>query len=110
MKYILLSFLFISGIGLASCNKDFNGASNESNAVITGYDFSECSCCGGYMISMVNSTQYNGKNFLAAALPGNYQDITPQSSIYPIYVNIKWYIDSTKCNNRYIVVTEMTKK
>jgi len=81
---------------------------NENEAVITGYDFSECACCGGYIISIVNNPPY-GKDFLAMELPENMQ-LQP-NSVYPVYVKMKWQVvDSPLCNGRYIEVVSMQKK
>lgn len=81
---------------------------SENEAVITGYDFSECVCCGGYIISIVNNPPY-GQDFLATDLPANMQ-LQP-NFIYPVYVKMKWQVaDSPDCGSRYIKVISMQKK
>lgn len=97
---------------ISACKKNSDSAPinqeySENEAVITGYDFTQCACCGGYVVSIVNNPPY-GQDFLAMELPGN-MDVQPSGS-YPIYVKMKWKVDSNACDTRYIHIISMEKK
>jgi len=109
----IVSLIAAGTLLLSACKKDADvpppsdSLYSENEAVITGYDFSECACCGGYIISIVNNPPY-GKDFLTLELPDNMQ--MQPNSVYPIYVKMKWAIDTGACNERYIHIISMEKK
>ena len=80
---ILTACLFL--IGSPSCSEDC-----QLNLVIlTGTDYRECACCGGFMIDFSNNPEpYAGEFRLTQELPAN-SGIT-YTSEFPIYAWIKW--------------------
>jgi hypothetical protein len=111
MKH-LFTLLILGAVALSSCSKkEFSDGPSDvfkkNEAVITGYDMTECLCCGGYIISIVNNPPY-GKDFLTKELPANMQ-IT-QGSSFPVYVTMEWSVDTTYCDGRFITIHSMKRK
>jgi hypothetical protein len=87
MKKILLAGILLFIIVL-SCNENENDF--MSKGVITGIDFRECSCCGGYFID-INDSTYRFKS-----LPANSQMIIDHP-VFPIFVKLDWAMEDTLC-------------
>lgn len=108
----IMGLAVVAALAFTSCSKSddnspSDGVYSKNEAVITGYDMTECGCCGGYFISIVNNPPY-GKDFLAKELPSNMQ-LTPGSS-YPVRVEMEWKVDTTFCDSRFIKVRSMKLK
>lgn len=73
------------------------------NATIISADVSECTCCGGYFISIDGQKPIAGQYFRTHSLPGNY---TPAK--YPVRVLIEWEKAANPCINDLIVIKKMT--
>ena len=78
---LIIILLFL----LSSCNDDCD----FEQAIITGIDFRECFCCGGFMINFNNNPiPYDDEFKLAYELPDG-SGITYESE-FPIDVRIVW--------------------
>jgi len=80
---LLISVLLLSG--LPSCTEDCH----LDLIVITGMDYRECACCGGFMINFSNNPEPYGDEFKLT------QELPPGSGItyeteFPVYAWIKW--------------------
>ncbi|XZF14185.1 hypothetical protein ACTHGU_20595 [Chitinophagaceae bacterium MMS25-I14] len=93
---------------LAGCHK---GDNTLSKAVITGYDYRACACCGGLMVNLGDNTrQYDSNFYLVSRLPPG-SNIGPADT-FPIKVYIQWQPDTVyRCggNNR-IIITDLVKR
>jgi hypothetical protein len=100
MKRIMLVGIFLI-IGFSSCTEDENNYMN--NGTITGVDFRECACCGGYFIDIKDST------YRFFDLPGG-SDVNLQNPIFPIYVKLDWAEADTVCLGDEIKVLRIEKR
>ncbi len=100
--FVLTALLFI-GI---NCSKKESLSPDASDAVITGFDLTECGCCGGFIVNIVNTPPYS-TSFLAKELPSG-SNINSNSD-FPVYVKIEWQADTTECD-RNIIITRLQKK
>jgi len=108
MHHLLKIFLLLTATFFLSqgCSKEEKMNANSSDAVITGFDLSECGCCGGYIVNIINNPPYSN-DFLARELPAG-SDIYSGAD-FPIYVKIEWQADTTECERR-IIITKLLKK
>ena len=75
-------------IGISSCSEDENEFMN--NGIITGIDFRECSCCGGYFIDIKDST------YRFFTIPTG-SDVSLENPVFPIYVKLDWAKADSVC-------------
>ena len=73
---------------ISSCTEDTNEF--MSDGTITGIDFRECFCCGGYFIEINDSTYRFYK------LPSG-SDVPLENPVFPIYVKLDWAKADTVC-------------
>jgi len=101
--FLLLSATLLINLG---CRKTNDSNFGTSDAVITGFDNTECFCCGGFIVNIINNPPYSD-NFLARDLPAGSN--ISASSDFPVYVKIAWQPDTTDCE-RHIIITQLIKK
>ena len=94
--FLLMVIIFF---GLLSCTDDNGNYMDEGT--ITGIDFRECSCCGGYFIAIKDST-YRFKSLPAGS------NIIADNPKFPIYVKLDWTMDDTLCLGDEIKVFRIT--
>ena len=98
------SIIFIGVILLlsfSSCSED--GSEFMSNGTITGIDFRECVCCGGYYIDINDST------YRFFTLPIN-SEVPLDNPVFPIYVKLDWAKADTICLGDEIKVLTRQKR
>jgi hypothetical protein len=99
------SLTFTMLFGTRSCQKD---EKYMTDAILTGYDARSCACCGGLMVTFNGETQPYSGDFM---LIENTDAIGISSTDrFPIYVELDWTSDSTKCFGNYITVTRIRKQ
>ncbi|XZF14184.1 hypothetical protein ACTHGU_20590 [Chitinophagaceae bacterium MMS25-I14] len=106
MKKIITTALTLSV--LVSCHK---GDDQFSKAVITGYDYRKCSCCGGLMMNFGDNTQQYDSNFyLVSQLPAGTS--IGAADIFPIKVYVQWKPDTNyHCgSSNRIIITQLIKR
>ncbi len=102
LKYILMVGL-VTTLFLSSCNKDCHKPdkpkpkpTNSTNAIITGYDYRKCSCCGGMMITFSEDpVPYSATFVKVSELPANTG--IGENSEFPIYVKVQYTKVSDDC-------------
>ena len=99
MLRMIAAFIFIL-IFSVSCSMEED--SYKSTGIITGYDMSECACCGGYFIDIERNT-YRFYN-----IPPN-SNLSLDNPVFPIYVNLDWNPDPNACLGDEIIVTRITE-
>ncbi len=92
--------IFLIFAAFASCDKDND--TYKSVGIITGADFRECACCGGYFIN-IDELQY-----LINSLPKN-TNLDLQQETFPITVHLDWQISTSSCPNLRIDVLRIKK-
>jgi hypothetical protein len=98
------SIIFIGVILLlcfSSCSED--GSEFMSNGTITGIDFRECVCCGGYFIEINDST------YRFYTMPSG-SDVPLENPVFPIYVKLDWAKADTVCLGDEIKVLRIEKR
>ena len=102
------SLLLLFGILLISaCNKP-KTIPKLQDAVITGFDYRKCACCGGLVINFQNRTNsYEGEFRLISNDPAEF-GIT-DSTAFPVYMKVRWEHDMTRCSGNYIKILEFQK-
>jgi hypothetical protein len=98
-KTIFVGILLI--IGILSCTEDENEF--MSDGTITGIDFRECSCCGGYFIDINDSTY----RFFTIP-PGS--NVSLENPVFPIYVKLDWAKSDSLCLGDEIKVLRVEKR
>ena len=92
---ISLTIVILSCI--TGCRKD-TASLCTTKAVIIGYDYRKCSCCGGLMINFENNPNpYSGTYYNCLNFPQNV-GISPYMN-FPVYMKICWQKDTTSCGN-----------
>lgn len=90
----------------AGCKKSSD--TRMTDAVITGYDYRKCACCGGLMINFNNDPEpYSGSFYQVHDLPAN-AGISEQTS-FPLYVRVTWQPVEGGCGNS-INILRLDKK
>ena len=92
-------FLFFT---FALCKRETDNY--ESRGTITGPDFRDCACCGGWYIK-IDTTVYEFDS-----LP-NSSNIDLQKDTYPIYVKLNWQLsERLPCPDKWIIITRIRKE
>ncbi|MBS3913863.1 MAG: hypothetical protein KG003_05150 [Bacteroidetes bacterium] len=77
-------------------------------AVITGFDARECACCGGLLINFQNHVNsFDGEYRTISNDPAEF-GIT-DSTAFPVYMKVRYAIDTTKCDGNFIKILEFQK-
>ena len=98
----------------SGCKKEDNpNNSNDpgymSNAEIIGNDLRTCPCCGGYEITIDNTTPPAGSTFfLISSLPSTYT--IPTNPTYPILVKIDYTVDPSVCSGGFVKITRIADR
>ena len=100
MKSIILIGVILL-LAFSSCSEDGNEFMN--NGTITGIDFRECVCCGGYYIDINDST------YRFFTLPAN-SEVPLDNPVFPIYVKLDWAKADTVCLGDEIKVLKIKKR
>jgi hypothetical protein len=95
---LLILLIFIA---LASCNKDND--SFKSVGTITGFDGTECGCCGGYII-YIDDVRY-----LIDSMPKD-SGLDLQQETFPLTVRLDWQVINSSCPPFRIDVLRIKKE
>ncbi len=100
MKIRFLTMLIVLGVGLlTNCNKDDNTTLQfESTAKILGFDYTECACCGGWIIEI--NGEENDRRF--SELPSN-SNIDLDNIATPIDVQLNWSESNEYCGKGILI-------
>ena len=92
----------IAAILTGGCKKSAD--THATDAVITGYDYRKCSCCGGLMISFSNDPQpYHNSFYLIRHLPDN-AGIGEQTT-FPVYAKVIWQPVTGGCGQSIDIIS-----
>jgi hypothetical protein len=75
----------------------------QSNGVVTGIDFRECACCGGYFIDIENNRHRFYK------VPDDSR-LNLENQAFPIYVKLDWTVDPNACLGDEIIVLRIEEQ
>jgi len=100
MKKILL-LVVVMYFSILSCTEDDD--KYMDNGTITGIDFRECFCCGGYFIDINDSTY----RFDSLPIGSN---ISLGNAVFPIPVKLDWQMEDTLCIGDEINVLKINKR
>ncbi|HKJ44106.1 MAG TPA: hypothetical protein VKA27_18560 [Sunxiuqinia sp.] len=92
----------ILAVLMIACEKSDNPY--QSTGTITGPDYRECICCGGYFIAIDNDTTYNFES-----LPDGVK-IDLNTAEFPIAVKLDWSLDRECGNTQYITISRLEKQ
>ncbi len=105
MKKLFLFCTFLLLI-LISCKVDKSSDVEDqflSDGTITGEDYRDCACCGGWFIDITDST------FRFYQLPdGSNIDLTNET--FPVEVRLDWHHDDNACIGDEIIVDKIRKR
>jgi hypothetical protein len=93
MKVLLLTAILII---MLSCSDNVNNNDNLIPAVITGPDYRDCVCCGGWII-LIDSINYNFDRVPEGS------SINLDNEKFPLNVNVLWMVDTIPCGNRILL-------
>ena len=99
-KFAALTFITFFTLTV-SCSKD--KANFQSHGTITGPDYRECLCCGGWFIDISDST-YNFDKLPASS------NIDLTTATFPIQVKLDWSLKNTCGNIQYIDIMRIEKE
>lgn len=99
MKILIVVLILFAGI--ISCSD--SGDEYMNDAVITGIDVRECSCCGGYYIDIESIT------YRFYELPAN-SGIDLTDGRFPVHVKLDWQNDPDACLGDEIIVLRIDRK
>ena len=100
IEILLVGILFV--VLMAACEK--NDTPYQSTGTITGPDYRECICCGGYYIEIDDDTTYNFET-----LPDGV-DIDLNTAEFPIPVKLDWSFDRDCGGIEYININRIEKQ
>lgn len=103
---IALTILFL---GTNSCNKQIRQEGDFMNdAIITGFDYRACVCCGGLMITFNGASKPYSGDF--GLISNSAADIgITQTDTFPVNVKVDWKKDvSNVCN--HILITRIARR
>ncbi len=93
-------FIFLFLFSISDCTYDYGMDNGVNDAVITGFDYSMCACCGGLIISINGfPSSLPDKTYRIDNLPSDLG--INNSTRFPIYLKIRW-LKLNKCSGRYI--------
>ncbi|HAA15229.1 MAG TPA: hypothetical protein DCE41_27450 [Cytophagales bacterium] len=95
MKRIVTTFTFLLGVVCLSGCAIGENFTFESEAVIEGYDFTLCGCCGGWMI-FLDGQEDDLRRF--EVLPEG-SGIDLDNMEFPITVRLNWSDSESFCGN-----------
>ena len=101
MKTMAAVFFSILIIGFSACNKEKDYYS--STGIITGFDYTKCGCCFGWMIN-IDSTIY-----LLDSIPSS-SNINLKETLLPLSVKLDWRIIPSECFRKRIIVERIWKE
>jgi hypothetical protein len=88
---ILSCFSLIILAGFTGCKKDIN---YTTKAVINGYDYRMCACCGGLMISLND----NPNPAISYDISNSAESLGINSSTtFPVYMKVNYRFDTVTC-------------
>lgn len=107
MRTLIIVLLFFPLV-FGSCKKRrYNPVLRE--AVITGYDYRKCLCCGGLMINFSNDPVPYNAPFRLISNPPSYFGFT-DSTKFPVYIKVFTAEDQTRCPGSYVIVRSFELK
>jgi hypothetical protein len=74
-----------------------------NSGAITGQDYRECACCGGFFIEIQNATYRFYK------VPDN-SNLNLENRDFPVYVELEWKKDPEACLGDEIIVIRIEEK
>ena len=83
-----------------ACKKE---KSELSDGMITGVDYRECACCGGYYIDIDTCT------YRFQALPAN-SDLILDEAEFPMPVALRWKKDINACIGDEVIIEYIEKR
>ncbi|PKV48876.1 hypothetical protein ATE84_0891 [Aquimarina sp. MAR_2010_214] len=93
MKIGKIGLVIVLGlIFLTSCNSDDDEPEFESTALISGFDMTLCTCCGGWIIDIDGEESENR----FSELPQN-SGINLETVEFPISVKLNWTKSNEYC-------------
>lgn len=105
MKTLVFFCIFLILI-IPACNTDKSTNSEDkfkSDGVITGANYRDCACCGGWFIDIADST------FRFDLLPdGSSLDLMNET--FPVEVRLDWHRKDFQCLGDEIIVDKIRKK
>jgi hypothetical protein len=104
MKLPVLFAILLTVMLFTSCNKE----KYMSKGIITGYDGSECGCCGGFMINFNGETEPNQSKSNLIENSGEL-DVDPRED-FPIYVKVSYVVNKDRCDKKFIRVTKFERR
>ena len=96
MQLRLIITAIIISLAFNSCKKD----TYMTDAVITGWDYRLCVCCGGLFIELNDGMKYQIDNVADLGINNN--------DTFPILVKVDW-VKLLKCNGNYISITRFKR-
>ncbi len=104
---VLISVVLVSLLMLNSCDKEDELL---DDAVITGYDYRECLCCGGLIVNFGGSTDTFPDNYFLIRNKPEDTDLGPESD-FPVFVHINWSVVKDLCGgDTFIDVHELERQ
>lgn len=108
MKFATLLLIATIAISSSGCRKKrYNPVLKD--AIITGYDYRKCFCCGGLMLTYGQDPEPYAEPFRLISNPPSYFGFT-DSTKYPVYVKVYTVEDQTRCPGSYVVVRNFELK
>lgn len=108
MKYYIITItaiLLASVFSFASCKKKVYKPQFE-DAIITGWDYRKCMCCGGLMITFANDPKPYSADFKLISNPNQDLGIS-DSTTFPMNVKVVWEKDTVRCSGQFIQIKRM---
>jgi len=100
MKAINTLYLVLIFAVLSSCRDE---SEKTSIGIITGPDYRECACCGGYFIEIGKETY----RFLTDELPEGSINFDLIDAQFPIKVRLRWHLKENTCLGDEILITRI---
>ncbi len=102
MKFIHKVIVILLLVFSDGCSDDDKPVISEKDlGIVTGQDFRECSCCGGWFIDIGEET------FRFLEVPKNSIDLSNET--FPLTVELEWSLDSTGCLGDEIIIHSISK-
>ncbi len=106
MKFKLLFALVFAALFVIHCSKEKTTLQDSSGSVegeLTGFDFTECYCCWGWLFQ-----PENGEAVLIGSWPDEFPIEPTMNGSFPVKVRAKFTSDAN-CfeNNRKVIATQL---